>query len=72
MDLINNKIYCFLANKSWNKKGKSNKELSGGLFVVFGDKSKRNYVSFYDNEGTLRGEMPISNYRANNIIFRNV
>ena len=54
-----------------NKKGKSNKELSGGLFVVFGDKSKKNYVSFYDNEGTLRGEMPITNYRANNIIFRN-
>lgn len=24
MDLINNKIYCYLANKSWNKRGKKN------------------------------------------------
>lgn len=25
MDIINNKTYCFLANRSWNKKGKRNK-----------------------------------------------
>lgn len=24
MDLLNNKIYCYLANKSWNKRGKEN------------------------------------------------
>lgn len=25
MDLLNNKLYCYIANKSWNKKGKLNK-----------------------------------------------
>ena len=54
-----------------SKKGESNKELSSGLYVLLGNKKKNNYVSFYDNEGTLRGEMPIMNYRTNNIIFRN-
>ena len=29
---------------------------------------KNSFVSFYDNEGTLRGEMPIINYRANSIL----
>lgn len=55
-----------------SKKGDSNKELSSGLFVLLGNTNKKNsFVSFYDNEGTLRGEMPIINYRANKIIFRN-
>jgi hypothetical protein len=55
-----------------SKKGDSNKELSSGLFVLLGNTNKKNsFVSFYDNEGTLRGEMPIINYRANKILFRN-
>ena len=55
-----------------SKKGDSNKELSSGLFVILGNTNKKNsFVSFYDNEGTLRGEMPIINYRANKIMFRN-
>ena len=32
MDLLNNKIYCFLANKSWNKKSKKNKLTKNDIY----------------------------------------
>lgn len=70
IDLTSIKFNSQIELKS--KKGDSNKELSSGLFVILGNTNKKNsFVSFYDNEGTLRGEMPIINYRANKIMFRN-
>lgn len=32
MDLLNNKIYCFLANKSWSKKAKKNKLTKNNVY----------------------------------------
>ena len=43
-------------------------ELSDGLFAVFGlDKSFNSNIYLYDNDGVLRGELPLKNYRSDRI-----
>lgn len=53
-----------------NVDGKSDAELTDGLFVLFGlDKAfyANNYV--YDNDGILRADLVLSDYRSDRIIF---
>jgi len=53
-----------------NINGNSDAELTDGLFVLFGlDKAfyANNYV--YDNDGILRADLVLSNYRSDRIIF---
>ena len=55
-------------------KGESSAELSDGLYTMFGnrteeDNEQTDYILLYDNNGTLRSEIPIKSYRACNILF---
>lgn len=55
-------------------KGESSAELSDGLYTMLGNRTKEdneqtNYILLYDNNGTLRSEIPIKSYRACNILF---
>lgn len=52
------------------KDGDSNTELENGLYAVLGhDKSFDSNVYLYDNNGILRGELPIKGYRVDRIEF---
>ena len=45
-------------------------KLEDGLYVVLGnDSSGLDFMYYYDNEGVLRGEVPILGYRSHRIIF---
>lgn len=45
-------------------------ELEDGLYVVLGnDSTALDFIYYYDNEGTLRGEVPILGYRGHRLIF---
>ena len=55
-------------------KGESSAELSDGLYTMLGnrteeDNEQTDYILLYDNNGTLRSEIPIKSYRACNILF---
>lgn len=53
-------------------KGSSKSELENGLYAVLGhDKSFNSNIYLYDNEGVLRGELPLKNYRTDRIEFIN-
>lgn len=57
-------------------KGESSAELSDGLYTMLGnrtgeDNEQTDYILLYDNNGTLRSEIPIKSYRACNILFDN-
>lgn len=57
------------------KKGESKQKLSNGLYVILGNDLKNNnhdgirFLSMYDNHGVLRCEIPITEYRSNNILY---
>ncbi len=55
-------------------KGESSAELSDGLYTMLGnrteeDNEQTDYILLYDNNGTLRSEIPVKSYRACNILF---
>jgi len=45
-------------------------ELEAGLYVVMGDGSEPlDFMYYYDNEGVLRGEIPLLGYQSHRLIF---
>lgn len=45
-------------------------ELSDGLYVVLGnDDSHLDFMYYYDNDGILRGEVPLLGYRSHRLLF---
>ena len=45
-------------------------DLEEGLYVVLGnDSEKLNFMYYYDNNGVLRGEVPLQGYRSCRLIF---
>lgn len=50
--------------------GTSTQQVSDGLYVVLGNDSEEDdFMYFYDNNGVLRGEIPIEEYRSHRLIF---
>lgn len=50
----------------------NNEELSDGLFAILGDsREDQDYIHLVDNDGIVRGEIPIIGYRAVNLLFNN-
>lgn len=50
--------------------GESNTPLADGLFTILGnDSSKLDFMYFYDNDGQIRGEVPIIGYRSHRLLF---
>lgn len=45
-------------------------ELEDGLFAILGDSSDEDYIWLVDNDGVIRGEIPILGYRAVNLLFK--
>lgn len=55
-------------------KGDSTAELSDGLYTMLGNRTEEDnqqvdFILLYDNNGTLRSEIPIKSYRACNLLF---
>lgn len=47
-------------------------KLSNGLCAILGnDTSNLDFIYYYDNYGNIRGEIPIIDYRACNLLFKN-
>lgn len=50
--------------------GSSSQELADGLYVVMGnDSDALDFMYYYDNQGVLRGEVPIIGYRSHRLLF---
>ena len=54
------------------EEGSSQEEVSDGLYVILGNDSEEDdFMYYYDNEGILRGEVPIEGYRSHRLLFEN-
>lgn len=52
--------------------GESTQEVSDDLYVVLGNDSENDdFMYYYDNNGTIRGEIPIIGYRSHRLLFNN-
>lgn len=52
--------------------GISSQQVSDGLYVILGnDSNSQDFMYFYDNNGILRGEVPIEEYRSHRLLFEN-
>jgi hypothetical protein len=50
----------------------SSTTLGDGLYAILGnDSDGQDFMFYYDNDGILRGEIPILYYRAHRLLFRN-
>ena len=50
--------------------GKSDVELAEGLYAVLGnDSTDADFMYYYDNDGFLRGEVPVIGYRSHRMLF---
>lgn len=50
--------------------GTSTQELSDGIYVVLGNDSEQlDFMYYYDNNGVIRGEIPIVGYRSHRLLF---
>ncbi len=48
----------------------STEQLEDGLYVILGnDSSSMDFMYYYDNNGVLRGEVPLLGYRSHRLIF---
>lgn len=64
------KIKCESSVKLSTSNGNSKEELSNGLYAIFGlDKKFLANTYLYDNNGILRADLVIKNYRTDRIIF---
>ena len=53
------------------EEGESDAELEDGLYAILGNEHSdaMNFVYFYDNDGILRGELPLAETRSQRLIF---
>lgn len=50
--------------------GSSTEEVSDGLYVILGnDSTEEDFMYYYDNNGVIRGEIPIVEYRSHRLLF---
>ena len=54
------------------EEGESDAELEDGLYAILGNDhvDAMNFVYFYDNDGILRGELPLYSYRSDRLVFQ--
>lgn len=49
----------------------ASEKLENGLYVILGnDSDELDFMYYYDNDGVLRGEVPLNGYRSHRLLFR--